>query len=146
LVVPDWHERSVLSCGPAGYGASLHAILAEVAFDLTHFHTESFTFDEGVETPTTANDTDARRFTIQFARSGKSIFCDATTTVLAATREAGLRLPFSCAKGVCGTCKTKILSGEVEMKHGGGIRPKEVAQGLALLCCSRPLSDLVIDR
>jgi len=146
LLVPDLHERALLACGPASYSAALQAMLAEAGFDLTHFHTESFSFDQVVETPKCASEPGSRRFTIQFARSGKSIVCDSATTVLAAAREAGLRLPFSCAKGVCGTCKTKIISGQVDMKHGGGIRPKEIAQGLALLCCSRPLGDLVIDR
>jgi hypothetical protein len=39
-----------------------------------------------------------------------------------------------------------MLSGRVDMKHGGGIRPREVAQGMVLICCSTPLEDLVIDR
>jgi ferredoxin len=85
-------------------------------------------------------------FTVTFTRIGRSIPCDRTTTVLAAARAAGIRLPFSCAKGVCGTCKSKLISGQVDMKHGGGIRPKEIAEGWALLCCSRPLEDLVVDR
>jgi hypothetical protein len=32
------------------------------------------------------------------------------------------------------------------MKHSGGIRQREIDAGFFLLCCSRPLSDLVIDR
>jgi len=66
--------------------------------------------------------------------------------VLAAAKAAGLRLPSSCTHGVCGTCKSRMLSGRVDMQHGGGIRPREIAQGMVLICCSRPLEDLVIDR
>jgi hypothetical protein len=46
---------------------------------------------------------------------------------------------------MCGTCKTSILSGEVDMQHNGGIRPREIAQGKALVYCSKPLSDLRVD-
>jgi ferredoxin len=46
---------------------------------------------------------------------------------------------------MCGTCKTTLLTGEVDMKHNGGIRPKEIAAGKVLVCCSTPLSDLRID-
>jgi ferredoxin-NADP reductase len=146
LVVPDLSERSVLCCGPAGYHSAVQGILSETGFNLAHFHAESFSFEQPVAPSIEEFQTDAQLFTIRFARSGKTISCGATTTVLAAAREAGLRLPFSCAKGVCGTCKTKLLAGRVDMQHGGGIRPREVTQGLALLCCSRPLEDLVIDR
>ena len=58
---------------------------------------------------------------------------------------AGLRLASSCSQGMCGTCKLTKLSGEVEMHHNGGIRPREVAAGKILVCCSQPRSDLSLD-
>ncbi len=57
-----------------------------------------------------------------------------------------MRLPSSCTRGLCGTCKSKLLSGEVAMQHQGGIRQREIDQGMVLICCSKPLSDLVIER
>ena len=85
-------------------------------------------------------------FTIHFARTGRTIDCPPGSTVLAAARAAGLRLPFACNKGVCGTCKSRLLSGTVELKHGGGIRQREIDDGLTLLCSARPTTDLVVDR
>jgi glycine betaine catabolism B len=72
--------------------------------------------------------------------------CPEDTPILTAAKIAGLRLPSSCTKGMCGTCKTKKLSGEVEMTHQGGIRQREVDQGMILICCAKPLSDVVLDR
>jgi glycine betaine catabolism B len=46
---------------------------------------------------------------------------------------------------MCGTCKTTVLSGAVDMQHNGGIRPREIAKNKVLICCSKPLSDLTID-
>ena len=88
----------------------------------------------------------AAGFTVSFAKSGRVIVCPPGSTVLAAARAAGVRLPFACSKGVCGTCKSRLLSGTVELKHGGGIRQREIDEGLTLLCCARPTTDLVVDR
>jgi len=46
---------------------------------------------------------------------------------------------------MCGTCKTTMISGTVDMQHNGGIRPREIARNKVLICCSKPLSDLTID-
>ena len=89
---------------------------------------------------------DEGSFTIRFARRDTDVACAGGMTVLAAARAAGVRLPYACGKGVCGTCKSRLLSGSVEMHHAGGILESEIEDGLALLCCARPTSDLVIDR
>ncbi len=83
---------------------------------------------------------------VTFARTGRSITVPSDMTVLAAARAAGIRLPSACTKGVCGTCKSRLISGTVELNHGGGIRQREIDAGLTLLCCARPTSDLVVDR
>src|SRR3712207_8666615 len=81
-----------------------------------------------------------------FAKSGRTVPCDESTTILAAARAAGLRLPSSCTRGLCGTCKTRKVSGEVEMNHQGGIRQREIDAGLILLCCSKPRADVTVER
>jgi Rieske 2Fe-2S family protein len=86
------------------------------------------------------------QFTIEFRRTGRSISCPADTFILTAANAAGVRLPCSCTKGMCGTCKSRLLAGTVQMSHNGGIRPREIDAGLILTCCSRPTSNLVIDR
>ena len=86
------------------------------------------------------------KFGIEFTTSGKHVDCDPETTVLDAAVEAGMVFPSSCEEGMCGTCKSVLVSGEVEMNHAGGIRPKEIAAGKFLPCCSTPLSDLVVER
>jgi len=85
-------------------------------------------------------------FTVRFARQERDIACPGGANILAAARAAGIRLPSACGKGVCGTCKSRVLSGTVEMRHGGGIRQREIDGGMALLCCAKPTSDLVVDR
>lgn len=148
LLTPDLLDRDVFCCGPAPYMAAVRAMLDQAGFDRSRYHEESFSFDD-LPTPlveeVVAGELQAT-FGVTFAKSGQTIRCSPGTTVLEAARQAGLRLPNSCTRGVCGTCKSRMLSGRVDMQHGGGIRPREIAAGMVLLCCSRPMEDLVIDR
>lgn len=147
--VPDFREREVFTCGPQGYMDAIKAVLAKGAFDFQHYHQESFdiaTLNEEplIEQPPTAEQMETL-FSITLSRSGKTFSMPADQTVLWAAKKAGAIVPSSCSQGVCGTCKTALLQGTVEMNHNGGIRQREIDKGLRLLCCSRPTSDLVLD-
>jgi len=160
LIAPDYLEREVFVCGPAPYMKAVRDLLAEGGFDPLHYHEESFSFDTLAEVPADAAidpatdaPTDApaaapieTHFKVSFAKSRRDIDCAHDQNVLDAAKKAGVRVPASCTQGMCGTCKVKLVSGEVEMKHAGGIRQREIDQGMVLLCCSKPKSDLVIDK
>jgi len=160
LSAPDFLEREVFTCGPAPYMASVRHLLATADFNMAHYHEESFTFDE---LPTENQATviaemnssnkdeqllhyNTQTFSVELTKSGATIQCASDQFVLDAALTAGLRLISSCSKGLCGTCKSKLVSGQVDMKHGGGIRQREIDQGMFLPCCSKPLSNLVIEK
>ncbi|WP_321904313.1 hybrid-cluster NAD(P)-dependent oxidoreductase [Paraburkholderia tropica] len=157
LIAPDFMEREIFCCGPAPYMQAVRNLLDEAGYAREHYHEESFSFEtltaDEPDTQThelaqaaTQTFADATTYTITFAKSRREIACNSQQTVLEAARQAGVRLASSCAQGMCGTCKVKLVSGQVEMKHSGGIRQREIDQGMALLCCSKPLSDLVVDK
>ena len=58
-------------------------------------------------------------------------------TVLEAAARAGLELPFSCRAGVCSTCRTKVIRGEVDMAQNYALEDWELEQGYVLACQSR---------
>ncbi|HAT1410282.1 1,2-phenylacetyl-CoA epoxidase subunit PaaE [Corynebacterium striatum] len=45
-------------------------------------------------------------------------------------------VPFACAGGVCGTCRAKVVEGEVEMDENYALEADEVAAGYILTCQS----------
>lgn len=57
--------------------------------------------------------------------------------VLDAAARAGIELPFSCRAGVCSTCRTKVVRGEVEMAQNYALEDWELAAGYVLACQSR---------
>jgi CDP-4-dehydro-6-deoxyglucose reductase len=86
-------------------------------------------------------------FQVSITPSGRQFACEADETVLSAALRAGLILPYGCKNGACGSCKGKIVSGQV---HHGTHQEKtlpesEIAQGFSLFCCAKPDSDLTIE-
>jgi len=151
LAAPDFRDRDVFCCGPAPFMTAVRDILQTAGYDMARYHEESFVFEDLVQADALTSDLEpvtstARVHTVTFGKMGQSIACDEDTTILSAARAAGLRLPSSCTRGLCGTCKTRKLSGDVEMTHNGGIRQREIDQGFVLLCCSKPRGDVVVDR
>lgn len=148
-LVPDLHEREIFMCGPPPYLESVHGLLHEAGIDLGRVHRESFVLGSpGAPTdlpPPDAAPSGGASYVVELRRSGRTIVCDDRTTVLQAAAQAGITLASSCGEGVCGTCKTTLLAGTVDMQHGGGIRPREIARQQVLLCSSRPLEDLIVD-
>ncbi len=67
-------------------------------------------------------------------------------SVLDAAHEAGIELPYSCAGGMCCTCRCRIVEGGTEMAVNYSLQPWEVEAGFTLACQSRPTSEkLVLD-
>ncbi len=64
-------------------------------------------------------------------------------TILDATLRLRPDAPFSCTNGVCGTCRARLVSGEVRMDRNYALEPEEVAAGLVLACQSHPVTDEV---
>ncbi len=147
LAVPDISERVIMCCGPAPFMAAARKISADLGVPTTNYQEESFDAAVIEEVPASIEEAvEAKSFSVQFSKQGKSLDVRADQTVLSCAKKSGVRIPSSCANGICGTCKSKLVSGTVDMKHDGGIRQREIDAGFFLPCCSRPLSDLVIDR
>ena len=79
--------------------------------------------------------------------SGREFTVEGEETILAAALRSGVGLPYGCKNGACGTCKSKGLEGEwAQGPHSSSaLTADEQAQGRLLVCCSRPLTDLVIE-
>jgi uncharacterized protein len=81
--------------------------------------------------------------TVEFRKSGLVAEWDsAAQSLLSFAEDQGLKPDFSCRAGICGTCTSRIISGEVDYFEDPLEYP---AQGELLLCCSRPKSAIVLD-
>lgn len=144
---PDLLDREVFTCGPTPFMAAVGEHLDLVGAEESRCHQESFLLAAADPPPAIESPAGVAvdNYRVLFRTSGREITCDATTPLLTAAAQAGITLPSSCGEGVCGTCKTTMLSGSVDMRHGGGIRKREIDAGKVLLCCSTPTDDLELD-
>lgn len=78
---------------------------------------------------------------IRIAGTDVSFACEPTDTVLDAALKAGIEMPYSCRKGVCGNCAARVEGGEFER---GVVSAEATPPGQELLCQCRPRSDLSI--
>jgi len=86
-----------------------------------------------------------KKVTIQ--SSGQAFEVSPSQTVLEGAIAAGINIPYGCRNGACGSCKGKVVSGNVthDDYQGTAMPDDELAAGNALFCCARPQEDLVID-
>ncbi len=147
LLSPDFRDREVFCCGPEPFMNAVRGMLETAGFDMAHYHQESFgaPIAETVPAPALEEGPPADSVTIRFADSGVEAQCLAGQTVLQAARASGVRISAACEFGLCGTCLTKKISGEVEMNHNGGILDEDIAAGYILACCSKPLTPLELE-
>jgi len=79
--------------------------------------------------------------------SGHAFEVQEGESVLTAALRQDLVLPYGCRNGACGSCKARIVEGRVDygVYQAKTLTEEERAQGKALLCQARPLTDLVIE-
>jgi phthalate 4,5-dioxygenase reductase subunit len=126
----------VYCCGPRPMMQAVRDMTGHWSPSAVHF--EAFT-----EPPKQApND---RPFKVRLAKSGTVVEVPVGTTILEALRAHGLDVPSSCESGTCGTCRTKLISGEAD--HRDLVLSEHEHANNIMVCVSRARSDeLVIDR
>ena len=79
--------------------------------------------------------------------SGHQFIVEDDETILEAGLREGFALPYGCRNGACGACKGKVLSGQLDygIHSANALKDEDKAQGRALFCRARPLSDLTIE-
>jgi len=130
-------------CGPGDMIESLSATLRELGVESGRIHAEHFVLAgasavaAAVRAVPSAPATgeaevsilmDGRRRSFTMKLEGE--------TVLDGAARAGIELPFSCRAGVCSTCRTKVVRGEVAMAQNYALEDWEVEQGYVLACQS----------
>ena len=86
-------------------------------------------------------------FTTTIQPSGHTFTVEPNETLLEAALKQGFTLPYSCRDGVCGVCKGKVMQGEVDYGkyQSSTLSEAEKNAGMALFCCAKPKSDLVVE-
>jgi phthalate 4,5-dioxygenase reductase subunit len=126
----------VYCCGPRGLMDMVRDMSGHWPATAVHF--EAFT--EAAQSKP-----DDRPFRVRLAQSDDVVEVPVGTTILEALRAAGQTVPSSCESGTCGTCKTRLVSGEAD--HRDLVLAEHERADHIMVCVSRARSDeIVIDR
>lgn len=81
---------------------------------------------------------------IALESSDVTFACDPGQSVLDAALKAGIELPYSCRKGVCGNCAGTVAQGAVVGVGGAATTSEACGPGQVLYCLCTPTSDVVL--
>ena len=82
---------------------------------------------------------------VEFKESGKTVDWDNhCSNILELAQEAQVEIETDCEQGFCGTCKVKLISGEVDMESDDGLDEADLEQNMILPCVSVPRTDIVL--
>ena len=147
LVSPDLHDREIYMCGPEGFMDAAKDLLAQMNFDLSRLHSESF---GGVRTSIAeksapiggAGEGAAQEHLGEVAVEFST---DGTVSLLEVAEDNDVDLDYGYRTGHCGDCKIKLLSGDVEMLSEDGLEDGEKEAGFVLSCVSHPRGAVSLD-
>jgi ferredoxin-NADP reductase len=150
LVPP--REAQAYLCGPASFMDDISAGLAAAGVDPSRIHTELFGPAPGVtpgiaavpaRMPHPPAGEPGTGPTIEFARSNLAVrWRSDCASVLELAEACDVPVRWSCRTGVCHTCETPLIAGELQYSPD----PVELpADGSALICCARPRDGVVLD-
>jgi ferredoxin len=139
-------------CGPAAFMDEISAALAAMGIDASHIHTEPFGPAPGLTPgiaatpartphPPAGDPGDGPK--VEFARSNLAIpWTSDCTSLLELAEACDVPVRWSCRTGVCHNCETTLIAGDLDYDPDPVEPP---AEGSALICCSRPRDDVVLD-
>ncbi len=134
-------------CGPKALIDDCSIALTELGLEKEQIRFELFhtgaTPPDTKKTPAVNHSKDGVSVTVIHDGSERRIQVD-NETVLAAAQRAGLDLPFSCAGGMCCTCRCKVISGDTSMDVNFSLADWEIEAGFTLACQTRPDGDNVV--
>ena len=133
-------------CGPVTMVEEHRAVLDRLGVPRERVHTELFHVDEPPPPVVHAEEMrPGETCRLLFTLDGRTTEVDTprSSTVLEAAQAARPDVPFACRGGVCGTCRARVVTGEVEMRRNYALEDDEVERGFVLTCQAVPTTDEV---
>ncbi|MGV3571907.1 MAG: 1,2-phenylacetyl-CoA epoxidase subunit PaaE, partial [Ramlibacter sp.] len=151
-LVPAQSIDHAYICGPFQMNDEAEAALLEAGVSEERIHIERFGVAQQaagqvgavVHQPQPGDAEQARIVIIRDGLRREITFQREQPSILDAASAAGLEVPFSCTSGVCGTCRAKLVEGQVRMERNFALDKQEVAAGYVLTCQAHPVTERVV--
>jgi ring-1,2-phenylacetyl-CoA epoxidase subunit PaaE len=134
-------------CGPFGMVSDATEVLGESGVASARIHRELFWVDEMPPEIVREERRPAgpsSEVTVILDGRSTTVTVAGGDTVLEGAQRSRPDLPFACKGGVCGTCRARLVEGDVRMRRNFALEPAELAAGFVLTCQSTPTTPKVI--
>lgn len=127
-------------CGPHAFMHLVEDTIRSVNEDRLKINKEHFFIPDQEPTfdPTILPD---RAIILQVRDEERALVVKSGKSILHASLENGIEVPYSCTEGQCGTCRAKLISGDVKLRRNHILTDEELNDGQILLCQGYPLSE-----
>ncbi len=135
--LPSAHANTHLYvCGPQGFMDWVISTAEAAGHATTNVHREYFSADV---------DLTGDSFEVECATSGITLTIGPDDTIAKALAKEGIKIEVKCEEGVCGTCITDVLEGEIEHRDQFLTDEEREDGDQMCACCSRGRGKLVLD-
>jgi len=152
--VGDERDADFYICGPGPFMDVVEAGLSDLGVPGDRIFIERFVLPAdpagAVQSPPpsapgAAVQVDVKTETVTIVLHGKehTLAYHPGETILETARRGGLKAPYSCESGICGTCLARTKAGAARMKANNVLTPEEVADGLVLTCQGVPTTQTI---
>jgi ferredoxin-NADP reductase/Fe-S-cluster-containing hydrogenase component 2 len=131
--IEDLARRTVHICGPPAMMEAVKTAVRALGVEEPRIKTEAF--------GTVTRDPSAKRTpssditgTVMFQASDTTVQASAGATVLDVADAAGIFIDSACRSGTCGSCRVKLLSGDVRMAVDDALTTQDKQDGYILAC------------
>lgn len=127
------------TCGPLDYMDTVSITLLTEGVPRDHIRKELY-YNYEIEELAIPEDTDTHLVTLHFPNGDiHQLEVQYPDSILNTALKKGLKMPYSCGSGQCGSCTAKTLSGKVWMAYNEVLTDRELSQGYVLTCLGFPV-------
>jgi ferredoxin-NADP reductase len=131
-------EVAIYACGPTRLLDAIADRCAKLGYE-NRLHSEKF-----AGTPTELDSERESAFEVELYRTKKIVQVSPRETILEALNACGVETTSSCSEGVCGSCETPVLEGEVDHRDQILEEDERAANDTMMICCSRARSARIV--
>jgi ferredoxin-NADP reductase len=135
LLAAPQAATDVYCCGPEGLMKAVKDASAD--WNPAQVHFEWFAAPEVAHAPN-------QPFEVELAKSGRVLCVPHDQSLLQVLHGEGIAVPSACEEGVCGTCETRVLAGEVDHRDLLLSAAERAANGSMMACVSRACSARIV--
>jgi ferredoxin-NADP reductase len=150
-VMPEFHHSVAMLCGPDPMIRDLRRMLSSMGLPPASIRSELFepavaatSGHQPAEATAPARAAGLAAHRVRCRRSGKDVTADPRASLLEALEAGGVPIDSLCRSGVCGTCRTRVLTGEVDCVSTV-LDANDRSAGFVLACVTRARGDCEVD-